>query len=128
MFQSVQKIKKLDWPNFTAEPDVEFSGFSKDINIVSIGWEPAAILNVKHDARRLNAFLTCGYSLYWQKWRFLGWCSNEYKSSVKDITEMDVDFNALPDNAATIFRGWVPAALLNVKHDARKELCQKTCF
>ena len=50
MFQSVQKIKKLDWPNFTAEPDVEFSGFSKDINIVSMDWEPAAILNVKHDA------------------------------------------------------------------------------
>ena len=41
---------------------------------------------------------------------------------------MDVDFNALPDNIATIFRGWVPAALLNVKHDARKELCQKDVF
>ena len=62
MFQSVQKIKKLDWPNFTAEPDVEFSGFSKDINIVSIGWEPAAVLNVKHVARRLNALLTSRYS------------------------------------------------------------------
>ena len=58
------KIKKLDWPNFTAEPDVEFSGFSKDINIVSIGWEPAAVLNVKHVARRLNAFLTSRYSTY----------------------------------------------------------------
>ena len=41
---------------------------------------------------------------------------------------MDVCFNGLPDNATTIFGGWVPAALLNVKHDAREKLCQKDVF
>ena len=41
---------------------------------------------------------------------------------------MDVDFNGLPDNVTSIFRGWVPAALLNVKHDARENYVKKTCF
>ena len=98
MFQSVQKIKKLDWPNFTAEPDVEFSGFSKDINIVSIGWEPAAVLNVKHVARRFNAFLTSRYS-----------------------AEMDVEFNCLSNDNTNIFGGWEPAVLFNCKHDATEK-------
>ena len=41
---------------------------------------------------------------------------------------MDVDFNGLPDNVTTIFGGWVPAALLNVKRDVREKLCQKDVF
>ncbi len=36
--------------NFGSKPDVEFSDLSKDINIASIGWEPAALFDAKHDA------------------------------------------------------------------------------
>ena len=36
--------------NFGSKPDVEFSDLSKDTNIASIGSEPAALLNTKHDA------------------------------------------------------------------------------
>ena len=52
----------LDRPNFITESDVELSGLSKDMNILSIGWEPAELLNGKHDARRVNAFPMSRYS------------------------------------------------------------------
>ena len=115
------KNKKLDWPNFTVEPDVEFSVFSKDINIVSIGWEPAELLNAKHDERRLNAFLTSRYSACSRKWSSLGWCSKEQQHRVEHVTEMDVEFNCLSNDVTSTFGGWEPAALFNAKHDATEK-------
>ena len=125
VFQSLQKNKKLDWPNFTAEPDVEFSVFSKDIDIVSIGWEPAELLNAKHDERRLNAFLTSRYSACSRKWSSLGWCSKEQQHRVEHVTELDVEFNCLSDDVTSTFGGWEPAALFNAKHDATEKTVPK---
>ncbi len=43
-------MERIDRPQFTTNPDVEFSCLSTDMNIALIGWEPAELLNVKHDA------------------------------------------------------------------------------
>ena len=44
------------------------------------------------------------------------------------VTEPDVDFSGLSNCTTAGQIGWVPAALLNVKHDAREKLCQKDVF
>jgi len=118
--QSLEKIFLLDRPNFTTESDVELSGLSKYINILSIGWEPAKVLNVKHDARRFNAFPMSRYSKYPRNWSFFGWCSKEQQHRVEHVTEMDVEFNYLSNDNTSIFGGWEPAALFSVKGDATK--------
>ena len=125
VFQSLQKIFLSDRPNFTTESDVELSGLSKDMNIVSIGREPAELLNAKPDARRFNAFPMSRYSKYSRNWWFLGWYSKEQQHRVEHVTEMDVEFNCLSNDNTSIFGGWEPAAVFNAKHDATEKTVPK---
>jgi len=91
----------------------------------SIGWEPAELLNAKHDARRFNAFPMSRYSKYPRNWSFLGWCSKKQQHKVEHVKQIDVEFNCLSNDNTNIFGGWEPAALFSVKGDATEKWGQK---
>ncbi len=93
--------------------DVEFSGLQKDINTVVSSWVPAELLISEPDATEK----------WWQKDAFL----ILHKINITDrstmSTKTDVEFSGLSNNVKVAEIGWVPAALLNAKLDAKKTQC-----